>query len=58
MVSSGKPDPWAKLFGLKTTPDQDGANKKKFSRIGPAVPEEIGDKQTRKHPVTIFRGYT
>ena len=38
------PDP--KLFGLKTTPYQDGANKEKFSQIGPAIPEEIGHKQT------------
>ena len=36
------------FFGLKPSRDQDGANKKKFSQIGPAVPEEIGHKQTRK----------
>ena len=36
------PDP--EFFGLKPPRDQDGANKKKFSQIGPAVPEEIGDK--------------
>ena len=36
------------FFGLKPSRDQDGANKKKFSQIGPAVPEEIGNKQTRK----------
>ena len=45
------------FFGLKPPHDQDGANKKKFSQTGPAVPEEIGDKhtniQTRKHRVTI-----
>ena len=35
------------FFGLKPSRDQDGANKKKFSQIGPAVPEEIGHKQTR-----------
>ena len=34
------------FFGLKPSRDQDGANKKKFSQIGPAVPEEIGNKQT------------
>ena len=34
------------FFGLKPSRDQDGANKKKFSQIGPAVPEEIGRKQT------------
>ena len=33
------------FFGLKPSRDQDGANKKKFSQIGPAVPEEIGRKQ-------------
>ena len=44
------------LFCLKTTPDQDGAIKKKFSQIGRAIPEEIGRKQTRKHPVAIYRG--
>ena len=27
------------FFGLKPSPDQDGANKKRFSQIGPAVPE-------------------
>ena len=27
------------FFGLKPPRDQDGANKKKFSQIGPAVPE-------------------
>ena len=32
------------LFGQKPPPDQEGANKKKFSQIGPAVPEEIGYK--------------
>ena len=35
-------------FRVKTTPGQDGANKKKFSQIGPAVPEEIGHEQTNK----------
>ena len=37
------------FFGLKQSRDQDGANKKKFSQIGPAVPEEIGRKQTNTH---------
>ena len=37
------------FFGLKPSRDQDGANKKKFSQIGPAVPEEIGNRQTNKH---------
>ena len=37
------------FFGLKPSRDQDGANKKKFSQIGPAVPEEIGHEQTRTH---------
>ena len=41
------PDP--EFFGLKPSRDQDGANKKKFSQIGPAVPEEIGRKQTNTH---------
>ena len=34
------------LFGLKLSPDQYGANKKKFSQIGPAVPELLRDRQT------------
>ena len=42
-----KPDP--EFFGLKPPRDQDGANKKKFSKIGPAVPEELGNKQTDTH---------
>ena len=37
------------FFGLKPPRDQDGANKKKFSQIGPAVPEEIGRKHTNTH---------
>ena len=37
------------FFSLKPSRDQDGANKKKFSQIGPAVPEEIGRKQASKH---------
>ena len=43
------------FFGLKPSRDQDGANKKKFSQIGPAVPEEIGHKhkQAHKHRVAI-----
>ena len=55
---SGKSGSWIRnFFGLKPSRDQDGANKKKFSQIGPAVPEEIGhkqaNKQTRKHRVAI-----
>ena len=34
------------FFGLKPSPDQYGANKKKFSQIGPAVPELLRDRQT------------
>ena len=49
------PDP--DFFGLKPSRDQDGANKKKYSQIGPAVPEKIGrkqaSKQTNKHRVAI-----
>ena len=29
------------FFGQKPTPDQDGADKKKFSQIGPAIPQEV-----------------
>ena len=46
---SEKPDPRSGIFGLKPSRDQDGANKKKFSQIGPAVPEEIGHKQAYTH---------
>ena len=45
------------FFGLKPSRDQDGANKKKFSQIGPAVPEEIGHRQTDRHRVAIYKGY-
>ena len=38
------PDP--DFFSLKTSPDQYGANKKRFSQIGPAVPELLRDTQT------------
>ena len=38
------PDP--DLFSLKPSRDQDGANKKKFSQIGPAVPELLSFRQT------------
>ena len=40
------------FFSLKPSRDQDGANKKKFSQIGPAVPEEIGRKHTNIHSNT------
>ena len=36
------------FFGLKPKLAQDGAKKKNFSQIGPAVPEEIGRKHTQK----------
>ena len=39
------PDP--DVFGLQPSRDQDGANKKKFSQIGPAVPELSRDTQTK-----------
>ena len=38
-----------KMFSLKPSRDQDGANRKKFSQIGPAVPEEIGREHTYTH---------
>ena len=43
------PDP--EFFGLKPSRDQDGANKKKFSQIGPAVPAASihTNQQTNKH---------
>ena len=40
--------PDLEFFGLKPSRGQDGANKKKFSQIVPAVPEEIGHKHTYK----------
>ena len=42
------------LFCLKSFRDQDGANKKKFSRIGPKVPEEIGNIQASKQTSCCF----
>ena len=42
------------FFGLKPSRDQDGANKKKFSQIGPAVPEEIDHKQAHKHAKIVL----
>ena len=41
------PDP--DFFCLKPSPDQYGANKKKFSQIGPAIPELLRDKHTYRH---------
>ena len=38
------------FFSLKPSRDQDGANKKKFSQIGPAVPELLSFRQTDKNP--------
>ena len=43
------------FFGLKPPRDQDGANKKKFSQIGPAVPEELGNIQTHTDSLTDWR---
>ena len=37
------------FFSLKPSRDQDGANKKRFSQIGPAVPELLRDTQTDRH---------
>ena len=37
------------FFSLKPSRDQDGANKKRLSQIGPAVPELLRDRQTDKH---------
>ena len=36
------------FFSLKPPRDQDGANRKKFRQIGPAVPEELGNIQTHR----------
>ena len=36
-------------FCLKPSPDQYGANKKRFSQIGPAVPELLRDTHTHTH---------
>ena len=44
-----------KSFSLKPSPDQYGANKKKFSQIGPAVPELLRDTQT--HTQTDMHTY-
>ena len=45
------------FFDLKPSPNQEGANKKKFSQIGPAVPELLSlthtDIQTDKDPNTL-----
>ena len=42
------------FFSLKPSRDQDGANKKRFSQIGPVVPELLRhtqtDTQTDKNP--------
>ena len=42
----GKPDPRSWIFGLKPSQEQNGANKKKFSQIGPAIPELLKDTYT------------
>ena len=48
-----------KFFGLKPPSDQDGANKKKFGPIGPAVPVELGNIQTYRqtNSLTDWRFY-
>ena len=51
----GKTGPWIQnLLCLKPSPDQYGANKKRFSQIGQAVPELLRhtqtDTQTDKNP--------
>ena len=38
-----------KFFSLKPSPDQYGANKKRFSQIGPAVPEWWRHTHTDRH---------
>ena len=40
---------WLIFLGLKPSRDQDGADKKRISQIGPAVLEEIGRKHTYIH---------
>ena len=47
------PDP--EFFGLKPPCDQDGANKKKFSQISPAVPELLSHRQTDIQRSYYFR---
>ena len=42
------------FFGLKPPRDQDGANKKKFSQIGPAVPELLRHRQTDRQTKTLI----
>ena len=42
------------FFSLKPSRDQDGANKKKLSQIGPAVPELLRHTQThRQKPLLL-----
>ena len=43
------------FFGLKPSRDQDGANKKKFSQIGPAVSELLKHRQTDIQRSYYFR---
>ena len=46
-VFPDKTGSWIRIFLAKNQPlDQDGANKKRISQIGPAVPEEIGNIHT------------
>ena len=42
------------FLDLKPPCDQDRANKKKFSQIGTAVPEEIGNIQASKQTSCCF----
>ena len=42
--------PGSEIFRPKTTRDQDGDNKKKFSQIGPVVLELLSHTQTDKIP--------
>ena len=44
----------SRIRNLKPSRDQDGANKKKFSQIGPAVLELLRDTQThRQKPLLL-----
>ena len=45
------------FFSLKPSRDQDGANKKRLSQIGPAVPELLRHTQTHTHRQTDKNPY-
>ena len=49
------PDP--DFFGLKPSRDQDRANKKKVSQIGPAVPELLIFRHTYRQTKTLITLY-